>query len=173
MQLNTSRLLLRQPLPSDFHDIIVMRNSEFILRYNPLSIITEERMQKELEQEYDSQDVFYLELKGLGKVVGKVSLEEDTLRYGVNALSISYHLNETYTSNGYMTEALNEVIKYAFTIRNVDVLSARIFAKNRASQNLIERVGFTKEGKIRYCIKGYKGEVFDDYIYSLLKSEYK
>jgi RimJ/RimL family protein N-acetyltransferase len=124
-------------------------------------------------KDMESKDIYCIVLKENGKVIGMIDLEPDGLRYGVNALVISYYLGEQYASKGYMTEALREMIRYVFDERGVDVLAVRAFRDNEASGRLIEKLGFIYEGCIRRGVKGYQDIIYDDMIYSMLQEEYK
>jgi RimJ/RimL family protein N-acetyltransferase len=135
--------------------------------------ITLEQLQEQLMKDMESKDIYCIVLKENGKVIGMIDLEPDGLRYGVNALVISYYLGEQYASKGYMTEALREMIRYVFDERGVDVLAVRAFRDNEASGRLIEKLGFIYEGCIRRGVKGYQDIIYDDMIYSMLQEEYK
>ncbi|MDF2905625.1 MAG: hypothetical protein K0R34_946 [Herbinix sp.] len=171
--METERLLLRVAQPGDENDLYEIRNSEYVLKYNCMKKITMEQLQEQIMKDMESNDTYCIVLKENDKVIGKVDIDPDTLRYGVNALGISYYLGEQYASKGYMTEALREVIRYAFEERSVDVLSVRAFKDNEASTRLIEKLGFIQEGCIRRGVKGYQDIVYDDMIFSILREEYK
>ncbi len=171
--METERLLLRGAQPGDEKDLFEIRNSEFVLKYNCMKKLTMEQLQEQVMKDMESKDIYYIVLKESGKVIGMVGIDPDTLRYGVNALCISYYLGEQYAAKGYMTEALREMIRYVFEERLVDVLSVRAFKSNEASKKLIEKLGFVHEGCIRRCVKGYQDVIYDDMIYSILREEYK
>jgi ribosomal-protein-alanine N-acetyltransferase len=171
--METERLLLRGAQPGDEDDLYEIRNSEYVLKYNCMKKITLEQLQEQVLKDMESMDTYCIVLKENGKVIGKVDIDPDTLRYGVNALCISYYLGEQYASKGYMTEALREMIRYVFEERLVEVLSVRAFKDNEASIRLIEKLGFIHEGCIRRCVKGYQDIVYDDMIFSILQEEYK
>ena len=171
--METERLTIRNAKPIDVDDIFEMRSSEFVLKYNAMETMTYEQAKAQVDKDTMSENVFYLELKDAGKVIGTIYLEEDSLRYGVNSISLSYYLNENYARKGYMTEAMGRIIKYIFDIRQVDVISARVFSENIASQRLLKKLGFVNEGCIRRCVKGYKDVIYDDLIFSMLREEYQ
>lgn len=104
--METKRLFVRAVKSSDIDDILEIHNSEFVLKYNASKILSYEQMSKQISEDIDSGNSFHLELKETGKVIGKIDLEKDLLRHGINSLCISYFLNEKYTSKGYMSEAL-------------------------------------------------------------------
>lgn len=170
--METERLILRGAQPGDEEDLLEIRNSEFVLKYNCMKKITLEQLQEQVLKDMESKDTYCVVLKETDKVIGRVDIDPDTLRYGVNALCISYYLGEQYASKGYMTEALRETIRYVFEERMVDVLSVRAFRSNEASIRLIEKLGFVHEGCIRRGVKGYQDIIYDDMIFSILREEY-
>ena len=67
-----------------------------------------------------------------------------------------------------MTEALGAVVPYAFQTLGAPVLSARVFRENKASQRVLEKLGFTREGLLRRAVRCPGGQVHDDVPFSLL-----
>jgi RimJ/RimL family protein N-acetyltransferase len=170
--METERLIIRKAQCGDEADLYEIRNSEFVLKYNCMNKITKEQLGEQITKDAESDCVFHIVLKETGRVMGNIDLSADTLRYGVKALGLSYYLGEEYGSRGYMTEALREMIRYAFEERQAEVLSVRVFKDNTASRRLVEKLGFVSEGCIRSCVRGYDKELHDDMIYSMLKEEY-
>ena len=72
---------------------------------------------------------------------------------------------------GYMTEAVQALMEMLFE-QGVQVLSLRCYAENAASVKLAEKLGFVKEGCIRYAVSDRNGVVHDDCIYSLIREDY-
>ena len=67
--------------------------------------------------------------------------------------------------------ALRLLLDYAFTVKGLERVSAEVFSFNQHSQNLMERVGFQREGLLRhYSI--HKGTRQDTYIFGMLKPEF-
>lgn len=158
----TKRLIIRHGKSEDVQDVLSFRNSEFVLKYNAMTVSNEEMVLKEIE----SSLVLYE--KHLQKVIGIISIEEDALRYGIKSRCLSYYMNESYTKQGYMYEALSTVILELFEI-GCDIISARVFVGNDASKRLLEKLGFIHEGTLRHAVRGYKGIVYDDQLFSLKK----
>ena len=157
----TKRIIIRNGNELDIEDIKEFRNSEFVLRYNAMSISNEEMILKEISQSY----VLYE--KNIHKTIGVISIEEDSLRYDVNSKCISYYLNEKYARQGYMYEALHTIIQEL--LKENDIISARVFVGNDASKKLLEKLGFTLEGTLRHAVKGYQDIIFDDQLFSITK----
>lgn len=172
MYLETDRLILRPPTSLDVDDYMEFRNSDFVLRYNAMTGTTREESLAQFANCATQGDTFALELRESGKVIGMIYTEEDSLRWGVVSKELSYFINEAYSRQGYMKEALSAVIAHLFSEDNLECVAARSFAPNIASQRLLESLGFHRDGLIPRCVKGFGGIVYDDTLYSLLRERY-
>ncbi len=78
-------------------------------------------------------------------LVGAITL--DNIRKGpAQAASVGYWLGEEYTKQGYMKEALERVVAYAFAQLDLSRIEAAILEENLSSRKLLERSGFNYEG---------------------------
>ena len=170
MYLETKRLIIRKPETKDVDDYLEFRNSEFVLKYNGMTKTSRERAVRRFGEEISE---YVLEKKDNGKVVGVVSIDEDSLRYGVASKELSYFLSESEAQKGFMKEALGAVIDHLFREEKLQCVAARSFAPNVASRKLLESLGFHQVGYIPKCVKGYGDVVFDDTLYSLFREEWK
>lgn len=165
-KIETERLIIRRPAISNVEDYMSFCNSEFVMRYNAMSVKTRESVLRQFADGASRNNTYLLFHKEDNRVIGAVFTDEDSLRYGVNSLELSYFLDEYYARHGYMREALKKIIDYLFASLQLDCISARSFAPNVASQNLLLSLGFRENGRIPYCVKGYNDIVFDDVLYS-------
>lgn len=79
-------------------------------------------------------------------------------------VEVGYDLKEAYWGNGYMTEALNEIISFAVRKMKVGKIFAYIFVGNGKSINLSTKLGFEREGTLD-C--KFRGEDYLHYVYVL------
>ena len=91
----------------------------------------------------------------------------------LESLSLEYFVGEAFAGQGLMTEALGAVVPYAFQTLGAPVLSARVFRENKASQRVLEKLGFTREGLLRRAVRCPGGQVHDDVPFSLLRQEWE
>ena len=63
------------------------------------------------------------------------------------AVEIGYGILPSYEGNGYMTEAVQGMIRWAFAQQDVDFVEAETDPDNRASQRILEKCGFVPNGK--------------------------
>ena len=85
---------------------------------------------------------------------------------------IGYALGRPYWGSGYMHEALQALLGYAFQTLELNRLEADIDPRNQASARTLERLGFKKEGHLRerWIVNG---EISDTWWYGLLRREWQ
>ena len=171
--LQTKRLLLRRARLSDRDAYLELRNSPYVMDCNPMASITPEQAERQLEKDQASGRAFYLEERATGLLAGVVWLAPDSLRSQMESLSLEYFVGEAFAGQGLMTEALGAVVPYAFQTLGAPVLSARVFRENKASQRVLEKLGFTREGLLRRAVRCPGGQVHDDVPFSLLRQEWE
>ena len=105
-----------------------------------------------------------------GEAVGNIGLRigDDIERYSAE---IWYWLGEKHWGRGIITQALRAITDYAFTEFTLTRLYAMPFAHNVGSIKVLEKVGFQREGVIRWsAVKD--GAVLDKVMYSYLSSDW-
>jgi RimJ/RimL family protein N-acetyltransferase len=85
---------------------------------------------------------------------------------------IGYALGRPYWGSGYMHEALQALLRYAFQTLDLNRLEADIDPRNLASANTLERLGFLKEGHLRerWIVSN---EISDTDLYGLLNRDWQ
>lgn len=113
---------------------------------------------------------FGIEDKKSKQIVGMISLTKID-KTNKNA-EVGYWLGENYWGKGYMREALDLMLKYGFENLNLEKIYAYVFHPNIKSRKRLEKAGLKQEGmRKRHFFKNNKW--YDDYIYGILKDEYK
>lgn len=102
-------------------------------------------------------------------LMGGITLGQ--IRYGASySALLGYWVGQEFSRKGYMNDALNLVIGYAFNELKLNRLEACCLPKNQASIGLLKKNGFTYEGVARKLL-----EVNDQYedhcVFSLLYSD--
>lgn len=102
-------------------------------------------------------------------LVGGVTLEH--VRRGASmSAALGYWLGERYVGQGYMTEALQSLIAYAFDDLDLSRLEAACLPENAPSQRLLERNGFAREGEARRYLQ-INGAWRDHILYERRRSD--
>ncbi len=179
--LRTKRLILRFWEQKDEKDLVTYMNDIEVTRYlvpapHPYKLkdarwwiakCTHE-VKRNLNRDYN----FCIELKSNKRVIGGLGLHDVEKKDG-NA-EIGYCLAKEYWKQGLMTEAASALITFGFKKLKLRRIYAPIFKENKASQKLVEKLGFKKEGLLRKHAKSKAtGKVHDCYVYGLLKGEWK
>jgi RimJ/RimL family protein N-acetyltransferase len=157
------RVIEREDLPL----LAEWRSSlDFQGEYNLL--IQESKM--ELERRYGSlspEEKWFLIEKKDGSKIGKIVLE-----WVGGVQEIGYSILPSERKKGYCTEAVKLIVDYLFLSKNITRIQAHTDVRNVASQKVLEKVGFKKEGLVRKHIF-MQGEWRDEFLYSILRGEWK
>lgn len=163
----TERLILKEATTEDATILAKKRSTPFVMRYNLYEPCGEAQIAGELA---DNPHVL-LKNRATGEIIGAISLRDDDFRYHIAAKEMAAWLTEEYAAQGLMSEAIPPVMDHIFN-RDIERISIRIFAENKPSIRLAEKLGFVREGYLARAVKNKQGEVFDVALYSLDANNY-
>jgi len=137
--------------------------------YNPLHQMSRTDVEKILETPNEEKP-FIIEKKDGGKV-GFIT-HFCVLHVAGRQLEIGYSLVPNERGKGYCSEAVKIMADYLFLSKAIERVQAQTDPRNAASQKVLEKAGFKKEGILR---KNFfiRGEWRDACIYSILREEWK
>ena len=84
--------------------------------------------------------------------MGSIALSQIFLG-GFRSAYLGYQIGEEFSRQGYMTEALQLMLRHVFVKLKLHRLEANIQPENAASIALVKRAGFVKEGYSRRYLK--------------------
>ncbi len=87
-------------------------------------------------------------------------------------VTIGYGVVPHERSKGYATEAATIIVDYLFLTKDIVRIQADTSTENKASQKVLEKIGFRKEGVIRKHFFS-SGKWRDSFLYSILREEWK
>ena len=117
--------------------------------------------------EHDGKDGLFRAIVVDGKVAGNISVEQKADVYCRDG-EIGYLLLTDFWSKGIMTEAVRQICEAAFAELNIIRITGLVYAPNTASQRVLERNGFVKEGLQKNAV--YKdGRIYDLCLYGKIK----
>lgn len=123
-------------------------------------------------EQYEKNDYYNWCITLNGVPIGSISVVE--INDKSEHTGIGYCSGFDYWGNGYMTEAVNAVVKFLFEEVNVNRIEIGHATKNPASGKVARKCGFTLEGVKREFFRSpSSGELLDIAFLSILKSEYK
>lgn len=155
LRLDTDRLILRQPVHSDFNQWVALRQDSetFLTPWEPT-----------WSEDHLSRRAFTNRVYWAGRslsggtavplfifrrddstLLGAITL--DNIRRGpAQAGTLGYWTGLRYARQGYMHEAIGAVVHHAFTKLDLSRIEAACLPENVASRGLLERSGFKYEG---------------------------
>lgn len=173
--LETSRLYLREITDDDANDIFEYLSNDKVTRYLGKDSLTN------IDEAYDIINkikINYDERRGIRwgiihkeskKLIGTIGY--DAMHIKNKRAEIGYDINLSFWRQGFATEAINKVIEFGFSKLDLNRIGAVVFPENIASLNLLQKIGFTKDGLLRqYIIQNNIAR--DTIVLSLLKKEY-
>jgi len=141
-------------------------NPEFSGEYEPFEQVS----LQEVEKWYGNLDLkerwFIMEKKD-GSRIGQIFHSPRGPHF-----IIGYKLLPSERDKGYCTEAVKIILDYLFLSKNIVRIQAETNQRNIASQRVLEKAGFRREGLIRKSIF-VKGKWEDSLLYSILREEWE
>jgi RimJ/RimL family protein N-acetyltransferase len=117
-------------------------------KYNPLHQMSKTEAEKMLDNPSDIKP-FIIEKKDGSKIGFIVHFHVLHLGTGTKQLEIGYSLVPSEKGRGYGTEAVGIIVDYLFLSKDIMRIQAQTDQRNVASQKVLEKVGFKKEGTLR------------------------
>lgn len=141
--LETNRLIISHPSPSDYSNFLKLTNNEKVSDY-----ITHGKNPKDIQNvlswlinhyEVHGFSAGPIYLKDTETFIGRVGLIYQKYN-DEDKLCIIYHLLPEYWNKGYASEAVKSVLSYGFNKLNSQKIFALINKKNTSSIKLIEKI---------------------------------
>jgi [ribosomal protein S5]-alanine N-acetyltransferase len=173
--LETNRIILRRIEKGDAHDIFKYLSDKEVMKHygtEPFQTVDEaisaiSRYESLFAEKRGIR--WGITLKGENKVIGSCVFYNMVSEH--YRTDIGFVLSKDYWGQGIAQEAVKAVIKYGFEFLNINRVEAVIEPSNVASQKLVDRLGFLREGLLR-SYEYFCGKFDDLYMYSLLKSDF-
>jgi ribosomal-protein-alanine N-acetyltransferase len=172
MNLRTERLFLRPIALCDAKDLFAVRGDPDVMRYWDWP---EFKTHSELEAMFRAQipdaedgDMFWwsVALTERGSAIGECDLSEIDRHH--RRAEVGFLFARAHWGKGYGEEAMRAVMEFAFGPLALERLWARCHVGNDASVRLLERLGFSFEGRLKAHVRR-NGEPRDCLIYGLVK----
>ena len=170
MELKSGNIVLRALRVSDAKRLSELANIEKISRNlrdgfpNPYTLADAENFLAKFTNQ-DPLTFFGIEYNGA--YVGNISLVPCEDIYRMSA-EIGYFIGEPYWNKGIVTTAVKLIIDYGFNHLGIVRIQTGIFEYNTASQRVLEKCGFVKEGVFRKSVFN-QGKLWDEVRYAMLK----
>lgn len=173
--IETPRLLLRRVEPEDLPALLRVSGDDAVTQYLPYATWRGpddaqawfDRMQA-LQASGDALQLVVLD-KATAQAIGTCLV----FRHDVPSAraELGYVLGRAHWGRGLMHEALQALLAWALDAGGLRRLEAEVNPANTASVAVLQRLGFTQEGRLRQRWVG-KGQAYDVLAFGLLRGEH-
>ena len=148
------RVFLRTPTMRDLEELIELNRASICLHR---SLVSPPRQPKQFVAYLKSCRradcvCFLIYRVEDGAIIGSINLSQ-IFRGGFQNAYLGYYVGEKYSSQGYMTEAIELILRYAFERLKLHRIEANVQPENTPSLALVRRAGFVREGYSRRYLK--------------------
>jgi RimJ/RimL family protein N-acetyltransferase len=143
-----------------------VNNLEYMGKFQFMRQMSKADLERMFESEGSEAKTFFVEKKD-GSKIGNISH-----RPVGQAQEVSYNVIPTERRKGYCSEAVKIMMDYLFLSKDIVRIQAHADTENIASQRVLEKAGFKREG-IERKRDFVRGEWRDALIYSILREEWK
>ena len=166
---------VRPARPEDAALLHLWRAEKSIRRYQPLAPLSSSQLRAELAARRADDlwrnrgDRFDWIVLVHRQPAGWITLVVHSWEHGLG--ECGYSLSTPFQGRGLMQRALTRLIDDLFARTRLHRLEARTALANAASQKVLERMGFRREGLLR----GYfqlEGEWVDNYLFAMIKEDW-
>jgi len=152
-EFSTQRLFIRMPTPGDGQAVHKAINAS-IKELRPwMTFVQKEQTECQMEADIRIAHIKFLKredlrlllfLKETGEFIGSSGLHR--IEWGVPKFEIGYWLHSQFSGKGYMTEAVEGIMGFAFNELKANRVEIRCDSKNIRSRAIPEKLGFRLEG---------------------------
>ena len=171
--LETERLRLREITPGEREDLFKYLSNEEVIKYYGQEAFVDLAEAEALIDFFatnfrENKGVRWaIERKGEPGLIGTIGFHAWSAKH--RRAEIGYEIHPDYWRKGYTSEAVRRVLHYGFDELGLTRIGAVVFTENEASNQLLTKLGFEREGVLRdYMYQN--GIAHDTYVYSLLKN---
>jgi ribosomal-protein-alanine N-acetyltransferase len=166
MMLKGSKINLELAEKNDLPTIKQWANDvEFVGEFEPFDQVSLEDLEKQHDGRGEGQ--WYFVEKKDGTKIGYIAHFKSK-----GCVGIGYMLVKEERGKGYGSEAVQMMVDYLFLHKDIVRVQAETHPENTASQRVLEKTGFTLEGRIRRSFFS-RGVYRDTAMYSILREEWK
>ncbi|XP_021764910.1 uncharacterized protein LOC110729486 [Chenopodium quinoa] len=173
-----SKITLRPYQLSDIDDFMQWACNSEVLEYIPLQFWIKVNSSREEVVSYFKEVVinhpWYQAICLDGRPIGYIVLETQAGKFGVDRgrAQLSYALGREHWGRGITPIALRMALSSAFQkLTNLVRIQAFVDLENKASERVLQKVGFSKEGVLRQYAVVVDGEGIDLIIYSIISTD--
>jgi ribosomal-protein-alanine N-acetyltransferase len=175
IKLETEHLILRQWKEEDLITYAKITSSKEVMRYFPKTLTTEQsntaarKFMKLVEER--SWGFLAVEEKSSGKFIGYAGLHAPQSKFPFSpCVEIAWRMADKYWENGYVLEAGEKIIAYAFEIIGLEELVYFSSLQNVKGEKVVKVLGMKKEDKnFNHPFVKVEHKLSEHYLYTIKK----
>jgi len=179
MEITSARLQIRDLAPADWPALHALRTDPLVYRYNHFGPESEEETRTWIRETMVHNNLTprlshncSIILRATGQVIGWIGFGLPSADKAAHSdLSFGYALLPAFWKQGYMTEALQLLLTFAFTTTDASSISDTCDARNLGSARVMEKAGLRLVDQFM-DLDDQTGEPVTCYRYRLLRSEW-
>lgn len=180
IRLVTDRLIIRDHVDDDIHDMHSLLSDEQAMFYLP-EIRTKNMEESEnnlkvalYEAGLEKRTKFFHAIIDRNKqiYIGEIGFTKIIDSKLGNVMSLGYFIKKEYWGKGIVTEACRAVISYAFLNLNTIKIGTGCLVDNVGSEKVMKKLGMIKEAEFKKHVL-LNDELFDRVEYRLMKEEWQ
>lgn len=172
-ELETERLILREIVEEDSEAIFACFSKDEVTKYYGQETLESLEQAKKFVEFFsknfnEKRGIRWgIERKGTKGIIGTIGFNTWSPKH--KRAEIGYEIHPKHWRKGYARESISKIIAYGFYELELTRIGAVVFIDNEASNHLLMKMGFQKEGVLKdYMYQN--GVPYDTNVYSFLKS---
>lgn len=179
-QFETERLLIRAPRPGDGQAVneAIIESRDFLKIWLPpvqdLQTVAEneERLRQQAAKWLLREELrMLLFRKSDGLFVGKSGLHN--IDWSVPSFEIGYWVRQNMQGQGYITEAVSGITKFAFEVLGAERVQICCDPRNERSSAVARRAGYIEEGILRNDMRERDDTLSSSQVFGMLRAEWQ
>lgn len=179
IRLETERLLVREHKLEDLdglHALLSNEENTYFIQDLRTSTLDESRLNlfeaiKGTHLDHRTKVFLAIEEKTSGDYVGEIGYTIIAVAETGAVAEMGYFILKKFWGKGYVTEAAKSLLDYAFSEGGLVKIEAGCNKMNRASENIMIKLGMTKEAEL-VMHSVIDGQLYDRVCYRMLKGEW-
>lgn len=174
--IHTDRLIIRNLKASDLDDFFLYRSNPEVTKYQGFDVFNKVQCQEFISSQCNKifgkagEWIQYgIENKETGRLIGDCAIKLD--QYDTRIAEVGITLSPLEQKKGFAKEAFLNILNFLFELDDFHRVSEIVDVENIASIQLLENIGFKREGHFIENIF-FKGKWGSEYQYALLKKEW-
>ncbi|MBI5877801.1 MAG: GNAT family N-acetyltransferase [Chloroflexi bacterium] len=178
--IETERLIIRPPQVGDgaaLYDA-VMESLDNLRPWMPWAMATptieiEEEVVRRARANWITREdlLLFVWRRDSGAFVGGTGLHR--IDWSVPCFETGYWVRQSLEGQGYVTEAVRGVTRFAFEVLAAERMEIRCSTANVRSAAVARRAGYTLEATLRHNGRETNGQLRDTFVFGMLREEFK